>query len=585
MLDLAEIPFFDSLSEDTLAELRNAIPTRLYSQGSVIVRAGDQGRHFHAIADGAVWVQQSDGANRQNRGLFLGPGQVFGEMSLFAGAPVSATLTATKDTTTYCLDGEEFLALLDQEPSLHIKLTKMLIERLRRQTRSEGPYPGLIILAYDEASSYCRRFAEILVGAVTYYSPGAITGVDGTTAGVESDVRHLAAKIVRWRDEAPRGQHLILRIPPLTLCELTSVLEHKDVVLHISDLTRSPIPPTSISNQAAVADFSRAYIGQRPSRDLNPWAYCVPTDEINSVDPCQPPSGWQSMAAPSLDAIARYLTSKEVGIAMSSGAARGFAHLGVLEVLEEHGVPFDTLCGSSMGGIVALTVARKASVAEALAQVRELLGANRKVRDPSLLPRGSLFAGRKVAAAAKTTFGDCTFGDLRIPAAVVAADLVGSERVIVNRGPVAPAILATSAIPGFYPPVPAKKRLLVDGGVVARVPVDVLDNRRCGIRIAINVLNLSHRATHDIFTGVDGQQNSLLKPFGIMAVLGTSWELLGSWGSSNEVLGADVVISPQTPHRSGYDFDKFEAIAESGREAAKERIEAIVTMIENMKRL
>jgi NTE family protein len=238
-----------------------------------------------------------------------------------------------------------------------------------------------------------------------------------------------------------------------------------------------------------------------------------------------------------------------------------------------------------MGGIVALTVARKVNVASAIDQVREQLGANKKVRDPSLIPRGSLYRGRKVAAAADATFGDCTFADLSLPASIIAADLIGGERVIINRGPVAPAILATSAIPGFYPPIATRRRLMVDGGVVTRVPVDVLDHRRCGVRIAINVLQNSNRNAFDTYAGVDGLRNRLLKPLGLKVVLGTAWELLGSWGSSNEALAADVVISPHTPNRAGYDFDKFDTLVECGRVAANERIETIIELIESMKRL
>ncbi|MFT4582964.1 MAG: NTE family protein [Gammaproteobacteria bacterium] len=582
MLDLAEIPFFDTLPPGSLNRLRELIPVRHYAQGSIIVRVGEPGRHFQAIASGAVWVRRSASAGATNRDLFLGPGQVFGEMSLFSGTPVTATLVATKETATYCLDGDAFLKLLEAEPSLHINLTKILIERLRTQTHSQGPTPGLIVLAYPFESIHAKRLIDLLIRGVMHYSPGSVlqesaaelSGANGTSIGPST--------IIRWRENAPRGRNLVLQIRPQDLSRFTDVLEQRDVVLDISDMTQDGNTHTSLQDKVGIADFSRVYIGTPARRNNGGWAFRISVDELHSVRAQD--SRWHPAAVPNIDKIARYLTYKEVGIAMSSGAARGFAHLGVLDVFEQHGIPIDTLCGCSMGGIVALTVARTGNVSDAIAQVRQQLGANKKVRDPSFFPRGSLFRGRKVAAAAEATFGDCTFADLEFPTAVVAADLIRGERVVINRGPVAPAILATSAIPGFYPPIANKRRLMVDGGVVSRVPVDILDYRRCGLRIAINVLQHSGRDKHDIVTDVQQSGSQSIKRLGLKAILGSSWELLGSSGSSNEALQADIVINPRTPHHAGYNFDQFENLVDAGRAAGNERIEAVVDLINSMKR-
>ncbi len=579
MLDLAEIPFFDALPAESLQRLQATIPVRHYAQGSAIVRVGDAGRYFQAIAEGAVWVQQNDRFGRKS-GVFLGPGQVFGEMSLFSGMPVSATLIATKDTTTYCFDGNDFLNLLEAEPLLHKSLTRLLIERLRKRTRYDGHTPGLVILAYESESIHAQRFVEIITQGIVHHSPGSeilSASNDGTSDATNPALRSV---LVRWRENAPSGQQIILKIRPGELSLLSDDLEPKDVVLHVLDVTDGYSASSDLHDRTGVADFACVYIGIRKSQDPNPWSYQVAPKELERVS--SNPKRWDATAASVLDKIARYLTFKEVGIVMSSGAARGFAHLGVLEAMADRGIVFDVLCGSSMGGIVALTVARKGNIHDAVEQVRQQLGANKKVRDPSLLPRGSLFAGNKVAAAANATFGDCTFADLTLPTLVVAADLAGRERVIFDRGPVAPAVLATSAIPGFFPPIASDTRLMVDGGVVSAVPVDVLDSRRCGLRIAINVLPLPQASDHDVVTGFDGLVQKMRKPLGLKSVLGASWELLGSWASSNEALKAEIVITPQTPAKAGYDFDQFEVLVECGRVAARERADAIFESVKSM---
>ena len=575
MLDLAEIPFFNSLSAESLEYLRERVPVKHYPQGSIIVRVGDVGKNFQAIADGAVWVQTSDRSSLKDRGVLLGPGQVFGEMSLFSGAPISNTLVATKDTACYCISGEDFLALLEREPSVHRNLTKILIDRLRKQTQSDVSSPGLIILAYQANSEASARFSEVVKRAILHYAPGSeiYAGKHGEFDPV------LPSRIVRWRESAPGQQFLTLAIRPIDLANLQDVMEPKDVVLQISDVTEGAENTHMMHLQSGVADFARVFIGSPPEQDPNPWAYKV--SEVELKHATRKTKRWDAGENPTISRIARFLTHKEIGIAMSSGAARGFAHLGVLDELEKAQIPIDALSGSSMGGIVALTLARKGNVGAAIRQVQEQLGANKKIRDRALIPRGSIFTGAKIAQAAESTFGDCTFADLSLPVSVVAADIAGGERVIIDRGSVKNAVLATSAIPGFFPPIEHNNRLMVDGGVVSWVPVDVLSHRRCGLRIAINVLPLSENSQQDIVEGFQRMGEKLRRPLGLKAVLGSSWELLGSWGSTRETLAAEVVITPSTPTRAGYDFDQFETLVECGRSSAVDRIEAIAELVSN----
>ncbi|MGR9091775.1 MAG: cyclic nucleotide-binding domain-containing protein [Gammaproteobacteria bacterium] len=191
----------------------------------------------------------------------------------------------------------------------------------------------------------------------------------------------------------------------------------------------------------------------------------------------------------------------------------------------------------------------------------------------------SLFSGNKIAAAARATFAECAFADLHLPTAVVAADLASRERVIFDRGPVA---LATSAIPGFFPPVAADSSLMVDGGMVSWLPVDVPDTRRFGLPIAINVLPFTHEGDLDVLSGFANLKKTLRKPLGLKSVLGASWELLVSWGSSNEALKADLVVTPKTPSRAGYAFDRFDELVQCGRDAALERVETMAQSVQSM---
>ncbi len=580
MLDLAEIPFFSALSPESIARIRKQIPTQNYAQGEIIARVGEPGRYFQAVAAGAVRVQADADAPGGWRGFILGPGQIFGEMSLFTGMPIAATVVAARDTTTYCLDGEAFLRLLDEEPALHRSLTRLLIDRLRHRTRNDSRRPGVAVITSPDKDIDLAQFSEVLLEGVRHYAPGS--DLIGVTPGVGMTTGELSLEaIMNWRRDATGEQYLLAVIRPSSLTKLANILMPEDVVLEVLTSASDRDDTVIWRNRAGAADYSRIFIGERPYRDPNRWSFHLTWPELERA--AFDSGSWNRDAYPHLDHIARYVTFSEVGVALSSGAARGFAHVGVLEALESHGIPVDFLCGTSMGGIAALTIANSTNAREGAEKMRDFLGGNRKIRDASWWPRSSIFAGNKVERAARNVFSDVTFADLRLPVAVVASDLATGDRAIIDSGLVAPAVLGTSAIPGFFPPVADGERLMVDGAIVSRVPVDVLTRRRCGLRIAVNVVAVPQEDAVFHLNRKERLKDNIAGFFGFKHVLGASWELLGSYGSSLEALRADLVITPET-HRCGgpFDFDRYEEMIECGRNAALTRIDALKDMVRAM---
>lgn len=159
-----------------------------------------------------------------------------------------------------------------------------------------------------------------------------------------------------------------------------------------------------------------------------------------------------------------------VALALGGGAALGWAHIGVLRVLQAAGIPVTAVAGTSIGALVGVALAggalddleRLARNANALAILRFL--------DPHL-KRGALLGGRGIARELEAHLAGRDLSALDIPVALTAADLVTGEAVVMRCGPAAPAVLASIAIPGVFPPVRLDGRLLVDGGALDPVPV------------------------------------------------------------------------------------------------------------------
>jgi len=181
-----------------------------------------------------------------------------------------------------------------------------------------------------------------------------------------------------------------------------------------------------------------------------------------------------------------------LALALGGGAGLGWAHIGVLQSLAERGVTIDTVSGTSIGALAAVCAASdRLDVLETIARSANLRKVVRYLDFD--LRRGSLLGGRAVTRELRRHFGALRMEQLAIPCAVVAADLVSGEAVVLSRGSVVDAVRASIAIPGIFPPVRQLGQLLVDGGVLVPVPVRAVRDLSTAPVIAVNLQDDYHR--------------------------------------------------------------------------------------------
>lgn len=193
----------------------------------------------------------------------------------------------------------------------------------------------------------------------------------------------------------------------------------------------------------------------------------------------------------------------KVGLALGSGAARGLAHIGVLKALEDDGISIDVLAGSSMGALVGACYAKDGDIRDFEEVVLNLDWKHlAQLADPNLaLFFKGIIHGGKVKELLKTIIGDVKFKDLKIPLAIVAADVNTGEEIVINEGSVIEAVRASISIPALFMPVKfsaqggipprsgGKDRFLIDGGIVNPVPVSVVKDMGATFVIACNVIH------------------------------------------------------------------------------------------------
>jgi predicted acylesterase/phospholipase RssA len=159
----------------------------------------------------------------------------------------------------------------------------------------------------------------------------------------------------------------------------------------------------------------------------------------------------------------------KIGYALGGGGARGLSHIGVMKVLEEHGIYPDVIAGTSIGALVGALYAsglRAGDIERALRLDLRRLAMLADVR----LSLSGLVQGKRVTSALKAFLGDLDFADLKIPFACVATDIVNGQEIVMRTGPVITAVRASISVPGLFTPVKVRGRYLVDGGLVNMVP-------------------------------------------------------------------------------------------------------------------
>ncbi|HKX60862.1 MAG TPA: patatin-like phospholipase family protein [Verrucomicrobiae bacterium] len=188
--------------------------------------------------------------------------------------------------------------------------------------------------------------------------------------------------------------------------------------------------------------------------------------------------------------LAREITRRRIGLALSSGGARGLAHIGVIQVLEENGIEVDALVGCSMGAYIGAVWAYgyDGDAMERLAREVEHRWGLFELIDPFILPRQGFLRGEKVKMRLKRSIGDVHFAELIRPLRIVATHLATLGKVVFSSGEVAQAVHASSAIPGACIPVDVNGELFIDGGIADPLPVDVLEEMGIEKIIAVNTI-------------------------------------------------------------------------------------------------
>jgi NTE family protein len=468
----SSVPLLNALDAQTLAELEGELEWTRLPGGETLFRENEVADALYMVTTGslAVSVQATDGHN--TRVARIQAGETVGEMALLAGGTRSATVVALRDTELLRLGRASFERLIQRHPSSMLPLVSLLATRLRAMTHRAEP------------SAPIRTLAVVPMGLDTDHQSVA----HGLRDHLVKDGRRIMLLDVRsaaftseWFNAAEMATDLVIYCAEARDSTWTKLcMRQADRVLLVASadrpLTRPPWLPEEGKNWRQALDLVFLHDGcQGASKAGKNWHEWLPLDLICHV---------RQGNIDDLARLARFSIGKAVGLVLSSGGARGFAHLGIVTALREAHVPIDLIGGCSMGAIVGAGVALEWDDGEMRQRLHHAFVESNPINDYTL-PFVALTKGRKVAQRLEEHFGSTRIENLWRPFFCVSTNLTAGTLAVHRNGTLATALRASISIPGLLPPVMMAGDAHVDGGIMNYLPVDVMSRRR-GAVIAVD---------------------------------------------------------------------------------------------------
>jgi len=441
--------------------------------GTLLPRDGENDSALFLIVTGCLGVFVTDEHGKRRLAAHVPAGETVGEMSLISGEAHSAQLVALRDSELLRISPKGFEALITRHPRVMLKMMRVMSRRLQETTHTakDGLRPKTFaIVPLQEGLNHepiAHRLAGVLVDMGSKAAVLDATACEQTAEWFNSF--EAAHDIVFYRGDAPDTAWT-------KLC-----IRQADRILMLArtDLDLPLRPPAIVKER--VGGLPELLLLHPNAKDSElPEHFALRTGQFESHHHVR------SGRIDDIRRLARFISGRAVGLVLGGGGARGFAHLGVVKALSEAGVPFDFLGGVSMGAIIAAGLAAEWSLEELSERMRAAFVTSNPLSDYTL-PLIALVRGKQVSNLLHMHFGETRIEELAKPFFCVSSDLTTGRIHEHRSGLLWRTLRASVALPGILPPVTHHGHLLVDGGVMNNLPVDVMRERNVGPLIASDV--------------------------------------------------------------------------------------------------
>ena len=554
---LAALPLFSGLPRSVVDAAVAELEWTSLPGGRLLFEAGSPADAVYYVVSGCLGVF-APGGELIGR---VAAGESVGEMGLIVSRPRAATVRALRDSELASLSAGTFERVLLGHPEAILRLARLTVERLEDSggDRERQMTPRTLALIPQDDGVDLARHAQGLVTALGRY--GRVDLVTGERAGSHSP---------QWFHEVEARNDFVVYAgvaadtPWTRLC-----LRQADVVLLAARANAEPHAWAGLGWQdgaARRAELLLIHEGGFTNGAAARWQGVLPGVPCHHI-----------RSTRDYERVARLLTGRAVGLVLSGGGARGFAHLGVVRALRAHGVPIDLVGGTSMGGILAAGVAADWDDAELVERFRRSFVDTNPLSDFTL-PLVSLVSGRKVGQLLRRELGEIDIEDLPLPFFCVSSNLTTGRTAVHQQGPLWRWLRASVAIPGVLPPVFHGGEVFVDGGAMNNLPVDVMRAKGRGPVIGVDVgadraftTDIEATETPPFWNLLLGRRGGRRRP-NILQILWRTGMVNSTAATLLRRSQSDLLLTPALESLDLLDWKSFERAIEIGYRDASERL-------------
>ena len=535
--------------------------------------AGDPAEHLYVLRTGRL------GAFRRDEGhepQFLGvirPGEPAGEMSLIAGARHSADVVALRDSEVVSLPSEAFFDACESDPSVMAELARLMILRTRQEAR-RGTAGAPSVYAFVPAGQPgpLRPTVERI--------EHAISELDYTvkTIGVEA-----VGAPTEWFSEVERTHDFVLYVAEVADKGWQATVSRQvDRLFRVGDGDRAPPRETKGSSPLQAQQLVDLILLQ-PADARRPKGSGAWMDATNAARLFHLRRGETA----DFQRIARVLTGQSVGLVLSGGGARAYAHVGAIRALQEQGVPIDFVGGVSMGAIIGAGLAMGWDNAEMDHRIRDAFVNSSPLSDIAL-PLLAMTHGLTVNERLLRHFSDTQIADLRLPFFCLSSNLTTGTSQLHRRGLLRRGLRASISLPGVLPPATDGVNVLVDGAVMNNFPTEIMRASQLGPIIGIDVSQSRSITAEDvarpssvwrwIWSGQWRNGPPIVSLLMRAATISTGADLASARAAT------DVLVMPDLSKIEIRDWAAYEAAVEAGYLATHEALDKLSDPVTDLRR-
>ena len=529
--------------------------------GELLFQAGEEADSLYLVRSGRLGVfRQDDGQAPQFLGV-IKPGEPVGEMALIAGTPHSASVVALRDSEILALPREDFFEAVRTRPDVMIELSRLMLQRARE--RAPGVTDPTVFGFVSVRPRPIRAFVERVAAEIEAM---------GFTCEV---IDHSAlSSASAWFSRMEDTHDFVLYVAELDEPAWANLCARQvDRLFIVGDALTAP--PRSIPARTAhgLQQFTDLILLRDPRMRR-------PANTRVWLDAVEPGRWFHAAEGDSGDAgrIARIVTGSAVGLVLSGGGARAYAHIGAIKALHDAGVCFDFLGGSSMGAVVAAGPALGWTDDELDARIRRAFVKSDPLSDLAF-PMIAMTRARKVAGLLEEAYGDVDIADMPLPFFAVSSNLTTGRIEVHRTGMLRRAMRASISIPGVMPPVVMDGQVLVDGAVIKNFPTDVMRQLNAGPIIGVDMSQARGVDPHALENPPSWWRwiasGAWKKGPPIVSVLMRSATITTDAEMDETRAEADLLILPMPDGSDIRDWKVYEPVVEAGRKAAVEALEAL----------